>query len=195
MLATPAPFDGIIVFSDCKSVLEVIQNDKTKTCQGIDILLYLILEEKKSFTFQRISAHVNIEGNEQADSLAKEARTIEPAILSTIFSDVNAVIKLSAHLRSTFSIPELDCTQDVTTTVARLRTEHLRGMKILPDGASVYMECTYCLNKQLDSGHLLTCLAFAAVLFQIDSDWTRDILFMDRVGDLAMVVIHAFGHI
>ena len=81
----------------------------------------------KSCFLQWIQAHVDIE-NELGESLAKEARTIEPVPLSTTVFDVNAVAKqkLCAKTRRKFSLPGLNYSREITTTIARLRIKHFK---------------------------------------------------------------------
>ncbi|GFV43850.1 RNase H domain-containing protein [Trichonephila clavipes] len=67
--------DGIIVLSDYRSALEAIKEGKMGLTQEINSLLFSIGALDKSCTLQWILAHVGIEGNENAASLANEART------------------------------------------------------------------------------------------------------------------------
>ncbi|GFS89205.1 hypothetical protein TNCV_1259411 [Trichonephila clavipes] len=50
----------------------------------------------KLCTLQWIPAHIDIEGNEMADSLANETRPLEPLTLSTTVFDANAVANKSS---------------------------------------------------------------------------------------------------
>ncbi|GFT30931.1 RNase H domain-containing protein [Trichonephila clavipes] len=77
-LTNIANSDGLIVLSDCRSALEAIKEGKTGLTQEITSLLFSIGALGKSCTLQWIPAHVDIEVNEMADSLANEARTLEP---------------------------------------------------------------------------------------------------------------------
>ncbi|GFU83466.1 RNase H domain-containing protein [Trichonephila clavipes] len=66
--------EGLVIFSDSKSAIEAIRNGETNiSCDIITLLEQLHNKKRKSCILQWISAHVNIEGNEGADSLAKEA--------------------------------------------------------------------------------------------------------------------------
>ncbi|GFY27544.1 RNase H domain-containing protein [Trichonephila clavipes] len=80
-----ADSDGIIVLSNCRSALEVTQE--------INSLLFSIGALGKSCTLQWIPAHVDIEGNEMANSFGNEARTLEPVTSFTTVSDANALAK------------------------------------------------------------------------------------------------------
>ncbi|GFX04593.1 RNase H domain-containing protein [Trichonephila clavipes] len=69
--------EGLVIFSDSKSAIEAIRNGETNISCDIITLLEQMHNKRKSCILQWIPAHVNIEGNECADSLAKEARDIE----------------------------------------------------------------------------------------------------------------------
>ncbi|GFW98140.1 RNase H domain-containing protein [Trichonephila clavipes] len=66
--------EGLVIFSDSKSAIEAIRNGETNISCNIITLLEQLHCKRKSCILQWIPAHVNIEGNECADSLAKEAR-------------------------------------------------------------------------------------------------------------------------
>ncbi|GFT39261.1 RNase H domain-containing protein [Trichonephila clavipes] len=160
--------DGIIVLSDCKSALEVIKEGKMGLTQEINSFLFSIGALGKSCTLQCIPAHLDIEGNEMADSFANEARTIEPVTSSTTVFDANAVANQNA--RKKLSLPELNYSREITTTIIRLRTKHFKGMKILPDGSRSYGECEHCPCTQLDPKHLFSCPTIVGALFKIVND-------------------------
>ncbi|GFW16692.1 probable RNA-directed DNA polymerase from transposon BS [Trichonephila clavipes] len=127
--------EGLVIFSDSKSAIEAIRNGETNISCDIITLLEQLHNKRKSCILQWIPAHVNIEGNECADSLAKEARDIEHKCTTITLDDANAVAK-HRIMNHTFKKPlvtEFDCPRIITSTIARLRTEHLKGMKIHPD--------------------------------------------------------------
>ncbi|GFU81064.1 hypothetical protein TNCV_1117161 [Trichonephila clavipes] len=68
-------------------------------------------------------------------SLAKEARYIEHKCTTITLDDANAVAKhrIMNHTFKNPIVTEFDCPRIITSTIARLRTEHLNGMKIHPD--------------------------------------------------------------
>ncbi|KAF8763874.1 hypothetical protein HNY73_022009 [Argiope bruennichi] len=84
----------------------------------------------------RSPAHLAIEGNEQANTLAKEARAVDPTPLSTTALDANAVERQRLCTnRKKFSLTNLNYKRDITTTIARHRARYLRGMRIMPGGS------------------------------------------------------------
>ncbi|GFV11545.1 RNase H domain-containing protein [Trichonephila clavipes] len=127
--------EGLVIFSDSKSAIEVIRNGETNISCDIITLLEQLHNIRKSCNLQWIPAHVNIEGNECADSLAKEARDIEHKCTTITLHDADAVAKhrIMNHIFKKPLVTEFDCPRIITSTIARLSTEHLKGMKIHPD--------------------------------------------------------------
>ncbi|GFV26284.1 hypothetical protein TNCV_4586231 [Trichonephila clavipes] len=73
-----------------KSAIEAIRNGETNISCDIITVLEQLHSKRKSCILQWITAHVNIEGNECADSLAKEARDIEHKCTTITLDDANA---------------------------------------------------------------------------------------------------------
>ncbi|GFV93965.1 RNase H domain-containing protein [Trichonephila clavipes] len=69
--------EGLAIFSDSRAALEAIIKEDTNIASAINVLLESLHCRGKSCLLQWIPAHVNIEGNECADSLAKEGRLID----------------------------------------------------------------------------------------------------------------------
>ncbi|KAF8782068.1 hypothetical protein HNY73_012401 [Argiope bruennichi] len=97
--------------------------------------------------------------------------------------------------RKKFSLTNLNYKRDIRTTIARLETGHLRGMRIMSDGSRLYGECRHCPGVQLDPEHIFSCCSIILALFKIDIECTRDILYSDKVEDVAKDFLHAFGPI
>ncbi|GFV33085.1 RNase H domain-containing protein [Trichonephila clavipes] len=103
----------------------------------------------KSYILQWILVHIDIEGEQLADSLAKETRIIEPVPLSTTVFDANAVAKqkLCTKPRKKCCLPELKYNRQITTTITRVRAKNFKDMKILYDGSRTYVEGTQMYPK------------------------------------------------
>ncbi|GFU47283.1 RNase H domain-containing protein [Trichonephila clavipes] len=116
-----------------RSALEVIKEGKMGLTQEINYLLFPIGALGKSCTLQWIPDHVDIEGNKVAGSLANEARTFVPVTSSTTVFDANAVAKQKpcSNPRKTFSLPELNYSREIMTTITRLRPKHAHPL-LLP---------------------------------------------------------------
>ncbi|GFV23260.1 RNase H domain-containing protein [Trichonephila clavipes] len=99
-LTNIANFDGIIVLSDCRSVLVSIKKGKIRLMQEINFFLICNGSLRNSCNLQRIPVHVDIERNEMADSLANEDRTIEHETSSTKIFDADAGAKTKALLKT-----------------------------------------------------------------------------------------------
>ncbi|GFV22694.1 RNase H domain-containing protein [Trichonephila clavipes] len=185
--------------------LEAIRNGETNISCDIITLLEQLHSKRKSCILQWIPAHVNIEGNECADiyiySLAKEARDIEHKCTTITLDDANAVAK-HRIMNHTFKKPlvmEFDCPRIITSTIARLRTEHLKGMKIHPDKTRSYVQCKHCPNLQLTPNHILEYPTVATKLLKMGMvplrDSLRKLLYSPDAPRIAEAVIKTFDGI
>ncbi|GFV68563.1 putative RNA-directed DNA polymerase from transposon X-element [Trichonephila clavipes] len=83
--------EGLTIFSDSRVALEAIIKGDTNITSAINVLLESLHCKGKSCLLQWIPAHVNIEGNECADSLAKEGRNDDQLCPTITLADANAV--------------------------------------------------------------------------------------------------------
>ncbi|GFW26885.1 retrovirus-related Pol polyprotein from transposon 412 [Trichonephila clavipes] len=134
-------------------------------------------------------------------SLAKEARDIDHKCTTITLDDANAVAK-HRIMNHTFKKPlvtEFDCRRIITSTIARLRTEHLKGMKIHPDKTRSYVQCKHCPDLQLTPNHILECPTVATKLLKMgmvplrDSLW--ELLYSPDAPRIAEAVIKTFDGI
>ncbi|GFW75212.1 RNase H domain-containing protein [Trichonephila clavipes] len=134
-------------------------------------------------------------------SLAKEARDIEHKCTTITLDDANAVAK-HRIMNHTFKKPlvtEFDCPRIITSTIARLRTEHLKGMKIHPDKTRSYVQCKHCPDLQLTPNHILECPTVATKLLKMEMvplrDSLRELLYSPDAPRIAEAVIKTFDGI
>ncbi|GFX97814.1 RNase H domain-containing protein [Trichonephila clavipes] len=193
--------EGLVIFSDSKSAIEAIRNGETNISCDIITLLEQLHNKRKSCILQWIPAHVNIEGNECADSLAKEARDFEHKCTTITLDDANAVAK-HRIMNHTFKKPlvtEFDCPRIITSTIARLRTEHLKGTKIHPDKTRSYVQCKHCPDLQFTRNHILECPTAATKLLKMGMvplrDSLRELLYSPDAPRIAEAVIKTFDGI
>ncbi|GFW91968.1 reverse transcriptase domain-containing protein [Trichonephila clavipes] len=133
--------------------------------------------------------------------LAKEARDIEHKCTTITLDDANAAAK-HRIINHTFKKPlvtEFDCPRFITSTIARLRTEHLKGMKIHPDKTRSYVQCKHCLDLQLTPNHILECSTVATNLLKMRMvplrDSLRELLYSPDAPRIAEAVIKTFDGI
>ncbi|GFX75116.1 hypothetical protein TNCV_3170431 [Trichonephila clavipes] len=91
----------------------------------------------------------DIFGNEQADSLSKDAQNSPQFSKSLTLTDAIAKRKLMSHPVKKYFILELNCNRFILTTKTSLCTRHFKGMKISHDGQRRYSTCLRCPDIQL----------------------------------------------
>ena len=87
---------NFVIFSDSRSVLQVVESFNPLNPLVLDILEWLFLIEQRGQTvsFCWVPVHVGVQGNELADNLAKEASSTKtPQKCSLPFRDYNPQIK------------------------------------------------------------------------------------------------------
>ncbi|GFW52916.1 hypothetical protein TNCV_2394951 [Trichonephila clavipes] len=103
------------------------------------------------------------------------------------------------HSASHTLVTEFDCPQIITSTIARLRTEHLKGMKIHPDKTRSYVQCKHCPDLQLTPNHILECPTVATKLLKMGMvplrDSLRELLYSPDAPRIAEAVIKTFDGI
>ena len=87
---------NFVIFTDSKSVLESLEIFNSTHPLVIDILEWVFLANCRGrfISFCRVPAHVGIQGNEEADKLAKEAAlNIRPANIALPYRDLFPVVR------------------------------------------------------------------------------------------------------
>ncbi|GFV73247.1 RNase H domain-containing protein [Trichonephila clavipes] len=104
---------------------------------------------------------------------------------------------IPAHVN--IEVTEFDCPRIITSTIARLRTEHLNGMKIHPDKTRSYVQCKHCPDLQLTPNHILECPTVATKLLKMGMvplrDSLRELLYSPDAPRIAEAVIKTFDGI
>ncbi|GFU27646.1 putative DD41D transposase [Trichonephila clavipes] len=94
---------------------------------------------------------------------------------------------------------EFDCHRIITSTIARLRTEHLKGIKTHPDKTRSYVQCKHCPDLQLTPNHILECPTVATKLLKMGMvplrDSFRELLYIPDAPRIAEAVIKTFDGI
>ncbi|GFS72017.1 putative transposable element [Trichonephila clavipes] len=104
---------------------------------------------------------------------------------------------IPAHVN--IEVTEFDCPRIITSTIARLRTEHLKGRKIHPDKTRSYVQCKHYPDLQLTPNHILECPTVATKLLKMgmvplrDSLW--ELLYSPDAPRIAEAVIKTFDGI
>ncbi|GFV43949.1 RNA-directed DNA polymerase from mobile element jockey [Trichonephila clavipes] len=104
---------------------------------------------------------------------------------------------IPAHVN--IEVTEFDCPRIITSTIARLRTKHLKGMKIHPDKTRSYVQCKQCPDLQLTPNHILECPTVATKLLKMGMvplrDSLRELLYSPDASRIAEAVIKTFDGI
>ncbi|KAF8785330.1 hypothetical protein HNY73_010886 [Argiope bruennichi] len=115
--------------------------------------------------------------------------------LTDAYADAIASRRLLPASFQKHSIPALNCGRTISTTIARLRTKHLREMKISSDGHRSYRSCPHCIDTELSPDHIFDCPTILAKLFKIHLDSPHQLLYSTEVIDVAKAVLDTFGQI
>ena len=97
---------NFVIFSDSRSVLQVLESFNLLNPLVLDILEWLFLIEQRGQTvsFCWVPAHVGVQGNELADSLAKKSSlTKTPQKCSLSFRDYNPLIKSAVKISGNYA--------------------------------------------------------------------------------------------
>ncbi|GFU29246.1 hypothetical protein TNCV_4467981 [Trichonephila clavipes] len=91
------------------------------------------------------------------DSLAKEGRNDDQLCPTITLADANAVAnyRLLPHRFKKPLIVNFDCSRNLTSIIARLRTGHFKGMKISSDKTRTNILCKNWTEAQLTPDHIL----------------------------------------
>ncbi|GFT84573.1 hypothetical protein TNCV_714241 [Trichonephila clavipes] len=96
-------------------------------------------------------------------------------------------------------VTEFDCPRIITSTIARLRTEHLKGMKIHLDKTRSYVQGKHCPDLRLTPNHILECPTVTTKLLKIGMvplrDSLRELLYSPDAPRIAEAVIKTFDGI
>ncbi|GFW00797.1 hypothetical protein TNCV_1760351 [Trichonephila clavipes] len=111
----------------------------------------------------------NDEWSRQEDSLAKEGRNDDQLCPTITLADANAFAnyKLLPHRYKKPLIVDFDCSRNLTSIIARLRTGHFKGMKISSDKTRTYIPCKNCTESQLTQDRILECLALTLYIIRL----------------------------
>ncbi|GFX52496.1 RNase H domain-containing protein [Trichonephila clavipes] len=190
--------EGLAIFSDSRVALEAIIKGDTNITFAINVLLEILHCKGKSCLLQWIPGHINIEGNECADSLAKEGRNDDQLCPTITLADANAVanyILLPHRYKKKTLIVDFDCSRNLTSIIARLRTGHFKGMKISSDKTRTYIPCKNCTEAQLTPDHILECPALTPHIIRLGmvplASEQREVLYSADAPRLAEAVQRA----
>ncbi|CAL1276837.1 unnamed protein product [Larinioides sclopetarius] len=109
-------------------------------------------------------------------------------------ADVKAVAKhrLLPHSFNKHLITDIDCPRILTSIITRLRTNHYKGMKILPDKTRTYIPCKNCTDAQFTPDRILECPALTPHILRLGVvplvSELREVLYSTEVLQLAVAV-------
>ncbi|GFU86078.1 uncharacterized protein TNCV_1754941 [Trichonephila clavipes] len=101
------------------------------------------------------------------EAIIKGDTNITSAI-NVLIENANAVAnyRLLPH-RHKILIVDFDCSRNLTSIIARLRTGHFKGMKISSDKTRTYIPCKNCTKAQLTPDHMLECPPFTPLIIRL----------------------------
>ncbi|GFW15390.1 c-type lectin domain-containing protein [Trichonephila clavipes] len=152
-------------------LLKMLPNKDAKLWTGAKFLK----NTQRTCTLQRLPVHEDRFGNEQADNFDKEARNSPQLSNRLTLTNADAIFRciFTSHPVKKNCIPDLNCDRVISTTIARLRTRHLKGMKISPDDQRRYNTYPQCPDIQLPPNHI-----FNGPSVLVKRCWKAKILFL-----------------
>ncbi|GFT37912.1 RNase H domain-containing protein [Trichonephila clavipes] len=194
-----------VTFSNSSHCLETLKTYLMLQDVNNAIFSFLHGVEKELFRFrnqkdceihlQWASSHVNITGNEIADSLAKDGaaqHTLNSAVLtyselhSTYINNKQSTIP-PAHHRYEAKRPGgslfLQCSRQEQTILTRFQSGHLRALTFR-DGNKVFPTCVRCSACQASPEHILDCLGLSKQDLYEDPLMVLDFLRVNGIMDL-----------
>ncbi|GFX02532.1 RNase H domain-containing protein [Trichonephila clavipes] len=142
-----------------------------------------------------VPLHVNIAGNEIADSLAKDGAaqpTMNSAPLtyselhSTYINNKQLIYPPAHHwyeAKRAGGFLSLQCSRQEQTILTRFRSGHLRTL-IFRDGNKVFPTCVRCSACQASPEHILDCLGLSKQYLYEDPLMVLDFLRVNKIMDL-----------
>ncbi|GBN64128.1 hypothetical protein AVEN_64788-1 [Araneus ventricosus] len=146
---------------------------------------------------QGISSHVNIQGNEIADALAKAGADdasvpSAPPTYLELFSRAksrNKTIWLIPPVHHWYQgsrpggCPSIDCSRRDQTTLTRFLSGHIRSL-IFSGNSKCFEICPKCTAEQATPDHILACLGLSQQDFISNPLLTLDFFRVHRLMDL-----------
>ena len=90
--STTSPLRNIVFFTDCKSLLQKVQNPKTEQQQGEIRAALQKLSKERTVALQWVPSHCGVLGNEKADALSKAGSQMEQFNHSVSYSEAKTII-------------------------------------------------------------------------------------------------------
>ncbi|GBO40769.1 hypothetical protein AVEN_163774-1 [Araneus ventricosus] len=146
---------------------------------------------------QWIPSHVNIQGNENADALAK-AGADDDSVLSAPLTYLELFSRAKSRNKTIWLIPpvhhwyqssrpggcpSIDCSRRDQTTLTRFLSGHIRRLTF-SDNSKCFEICPKCIAEQATPDHILACLGLSNQDLVSNPLLTLDFFSVHRLMDL-----------
>ncbi|XP_070181840.1 uncharacterized protein [Littorina saxatilis] len=123
----------VVIFSDALSVLQAVQNPRNKELNTLASALTNLQQSTEQTVIQWIPSHCNIQGNEEADRLAKEGGQLPQDEQEVTYEEAKTIVKEKQKRRWLHQHPDYNkkdayylLPRDDQVVIVRLRTGHCR---------------------------------------------------------------------
>ncbi|GFU20290.1 hypothetical protein TNCV_4933651 [Trichonephila clavipes] len=173
---------------------------KTSLVSRVRILVPLKTRHAKWLVYVKCVEAENLPVDEDTPfvcATAKEGRNDDQLCPTITLADANAVAnyRLLPHRYKKTFIVDFDCSRNLTSIIARLRTGHFKGMKISSDKTRTYIPCKNCTEAQLTPDHILECPALTPHIIRLGmvplASELREVLYSANAPRLAEAVQRA----